>query len=134
MQFEDEHDGLNAGNAGLESALKSLVPVAAAKVDPLAAAFAAGRRSSRQTIRAWQSAAAVMFLLAGGSWAMRLATVLPRPSAIVVELPATATPRAQAAGDQTLIMLQRAVEDHGIDGLPASPLPSVRMIQMKDIL
>jgi hypothetical protein len=108
---------------------------AAAAVDPIAAAFTAGRRSSQRTLRVWQSAIAVMFLLAGGSWAMRFTSVPPRPSpAIVIQLPATSAPRAQAAGEQTLIMLQRAVEDRGIDGLPASPLPSVHPIQMNDML
>jgi hypothetical protein len=132
MQYED--DGLIAGDSGFESALKSVMPIAA-KVDPIAAAFAAGRRSSQRTLRAWQSAAAAMFLLAGGSWAMRFATVPPRTSsAVVAELPATSAPRTQAPGEQTLIMLQRAVDDRGIDGLPASPLPSVRPIQMNGML
>jgi hypothetical protein len=133
MQY-DEHEHLNADDAGLESALKSLTPRRAA-VDPISAAFAAGRRSSQRTLRAWQSAAAAMLLLAGGSWAMRLTTAPSRTSpAVVVELPATSMPRAQALGDQTLIMLQRAVDDSGIDGLPASPLPSVRPLHANDML
>ena len=50
----DEPRGLNPAQREVEGALRSLAP-ASARVDPVAAAFDAGRRSTRGRVRVWRA-------------------------------------------------------------------------------
>ena len=59
--------GLDPPERELELALRSLAP-AVARIDPVSAAFEAGRRSSRRQVRLWQSAVAALLLVSAGSW------------------------------------------------------------------
>jgi hypothetical protein len=123
MQNENE---LNPADRELELALKSLTPIGG-RVDAIAAAFAAGGRSSQRWVRTWQSAAAAMLLVAAGSWVMRAPTPShdrSTPTIIVIQPAAPARPLP----DQSLLVLQRDVTEHGVDGLPASHIPVVQLM------
>jgi hypothetical protein len=113
-------------NFELEQALKSLHP-APANVDPIAAAFTAGRRSTRRTLHAWQSATAAVLLLAAFPF------LLPAhpPAPIVPPIPHS--PQILVSNPnpspQSLFRLQQVVEQHGIDALPpttSAPITAIR--------
>jgi hypothetical protein len=118
----------------LELALGSLSPVVG-RVDPVSAAFLAGRRSVRRQVVGWQSAAAILLIAGGLSW------VLPVKSPVVhraesVQAVALITPEAapaQPLSDQSLLMLQNAVRDKGLDGLPTSNVPELQVVRAGDI-
>src|SRR5205823_8945410 len=75
----NEPDDLNPADRELEQALKSLLPTSAS-IDPIAAAFSAGRRSATIPLRTWQSAAAAMLLIAAAAWMTRFAAAPTRPA------------------------------------------------------
>jgi hypothetical protein len=112
----------------IEAALKTLRP-AAARLDPIAAAFDAGRASARRVLRAWQSATAAALLLA------ITAVLVPTQRST----PATAEPSHAATlfianpAPQSLFRLQQAVEQRGIDALPSNVPPSVTFIRANDV-
>jgi len=140
MQFEERHDDdeMNAADRELEAALKSLSPKRTTEVDPIAAAFAAGRRSARTQIRLWQSAAAAVLLVAIGSWLMPtgggdrsrgvvISTAPPETLAVV-----TSAPVMPPRSGQSMLMLQQTVRDRGVDGLPETELPTIRNLRVAD--
>jgi hypothetical protein len=126
----------------VESALRSLAP-AAANVDPVAAAFDAGRRSAGRQVRWWRSAAAVLLLLGAGSWMIPFAhreTDVTRPESpggstlVMHKQPKTPAP-VQPLPDESLLMLEQVVREKGVDGLPAPlRLPAVRPVAAGDKL
>ena len=143
---DDDHDhdgtrhaGVAAANRELEAAFASLDP-AVGRVDPLAAAFAAGRNAGRRELRNWRAAAAIA--LAGGalSWlvptgaphqiAERRDMPAPMQPAIVVERP---TPPAsdpwQPLPAQSVLVMSRAVGEGGLQALPAPRLPKPRHVR-----
>jgi hypothetical protein len=134
MQREhDEDDGLSPAQRELESALRSLSP-APRDVDAIAAAYEAGRRSMRWRLHAWQSAAAVILIAAGATWLTTQAPGLDQttptpiaagPRVLVVQTTAPVGQPNQAS----LLMLQQAVSDNGLDGLPALPLPTTPVLR-----
>jgi hypothetical protein len=110
-----EQDGLSPAERELEAALRSLAP---------AAAFEAGRRSTRRQVRRWQLAAAAMLLVTAGMWWApaghdSFATTTDKLSVPLAESVRGTQPRAE----QSLLMLRQAVWEKGVDGLPAVPLP-----------
>jgi hypothetical protein len=115
-----------------EAALKSLTPTEG-RVDPVAAAYEAGRRSAAGQLRVWRAAAAVMVVVGAAAVMLsRSSPNVPR-SASPVAIMAT-QPAAPAAPPQSLFMLQRAVREHGLDGLPASDLPPAQDLRAGDTL
>ena len=132
-----EPDGLNAAQREFERALRSVAPTAA-QVDPVAAAFAAGKASGRRQMHFWRAAAVVALAIGIG---IRLlpagrggAVTLPhdRPGSIVV-FQRESTPTA-ALPDQSVLMLQRALEKQGVEGLPAARLCPVQTLHAGDVL
>ena len=117
-------DELNSADRELEAALKSLAP-AAARIDPVAAAFAAGQRSGRRQLRVWQAAAAALLLVGAGAWLVPAAhqPASPRgvPDSAVALHDAIPT---RVTTDQSLILLRAAVAEHGLDALPRVELPA----------
>ena len=128
-----EDDGLMPGQRELEAALQSVVPTTA-RVDPVAAAFEAGKRSARRGL--WWRSAAVLLLLATGIWLtpMRRGAVDTQPD-LSGQTMATGTSPAPAGPlpDQSLLMLDAAVRAGGADRLPDTPLPSVRAFRADDV-
>ena len=122
-----EQQGLNPAQRELEGALKSLMP-AAGQIDPIAAAFGAGRAAAQRQIRTWQSATGLLLLIAAGSWlfpASRRA-VSPSPSFPGSTLAVTSqNPHPQPWSDQSVLMLQNTMWKNGIDALPSPDLPNV---------
>jgi hypothetical protein len=137
----DEPRGLNPAQREVEGALRSLAP-APARVDPVAAAFNAGRRSAGRQVHLWRSAAAFLLLLSAGSWLVPLSrkgssgVTPPEPAGSLAVIPTRSqvppTP-AQPLPEESLIMLQQAVRDKGLDGLPAPRLPAVREVGAGDL-
>jgi hypothetical protein len=124
--------GLSPGARELELAMKSLSP-AAARIDGIAAAFAAGRRSGERPMRVWRAAAVLMLLVGAGSWLMPARHNAAVPSqefspAIAIE-PSPAAPLAA----ESLQVLQQTVREKGLDGLPAENIPAVHVINAEDI-
>jgi hypothetical protein len=127
-----EPNGLNDEQRELELALRSLPP-ATARIDPIAAAFTAGRKSSRRQLRLWRSAATLILLIAVGS---RLITTARNsavaPSDISDTTVAIHTPPAPPA-PQSLQVLQETVREKGLDGLPSADIPSVQIISIGNL-
>jgi hypothetical protein len=121
-------ESMNDADRDLELALRTLSPSrssTATIVDPIAAAFAAGQRSSRRALRLWQSATAAAVVIAGGvlltSPSIRPAfPVVPSDSRVVVATSPPPIEPSAAPSDQSLIMLWQAVRERGVDRLPVS--------------
>jgi hypothetical protein len=127
-----EPNGLNDEQRELELALRSLSP-AVANIDPIAAAFTAGRKSSRRQLRLWRSAATLMLLIAVASRLIptgRNSAVVP--SAITDTTVAIHTPPAPPA-PQSLQVLQETIRDKGPDGLPSVDVPNVQIISVGNL-
>ena len=131
---DDQLPDLNPADRELEAALKSLSPARTAQIDPLAAAFAAGARSTRTQVRLWQSAAAAVLLVALGSWFMpsgeRANTVVTMPPEMIAV--ATSAPVTSPPSGHTMLMLQHTVRERGVDGLPETDLPTIRNLRAAD--
>ena len=129
MQKPDPID--DPANHELEAALARLAP-AHTRIDPVQAAFEAGRRAQRRSLRHWQLATAAMLVLGAGSWLMLLRpspSTLDRGSTIQV---VRSEPRSLP--EQSLILLDRTVRDQGAEGLPATRLPRAVSIDASDAL
>jgi len=127
--MQDEH-ALTPAQRELELALKSVTPTAA-RVDSAAAAFSAGRRSARRRARFWQSAAFVLLLAAAGSWLVpaRHIADLPSDRSGLMVVDAHPPSPVRPLSDQSLFILQAAVREKGVDGLPATDVPPVYNVQ-----
>jgi hypothetical protein len=139
----DEQNDLTPADRELEAALKSLAPSRATRLDPVAAAFAAGSRSAQRQVRFWQSAAAAVVMIGVGSWLVPFghrANVAPPPPLVATSPPpaiavATTAPPSPPASlaSQSLVTLQHAVYENGVDGLPQTQLPTVRDLRVTDL-
>jgi hypothetical protein len=131
MQNED---GLNAAERELESALRSLAP-RSAKIDPVAAAFEAGRRSARRQVRLWQSAAAAMLLVSAGAWLVPVSrdgvAVAPRR---VMPFAGSTARATQPFSVQSVARLRAAVRERGLDGLPVVQIPAAELMRVDNRL
>jgi hypothetical protein len=141
MQSE-EHDDLTPADRELEAALKSLSPARAAGIDPIEAAFVAGGRAARRQMRVWQSAAAAALVIAIGSWMIPLGreaevppppTIASVPPSSVVVVVATAPSAWPSPSSHSLVTLQQVVHEKGVDGLPATELPTVGNLRISDL-
>src|SRR5215469_5928905 len=130
-----EQHRLNADQRELERGLRSVAP-AAVRVDPVSAAFAAGRASGRRQVRFWRAAAAIVlttgiaihFMPAGHT---AVETSHDSPGTVLVIQQQSGPP---ALPDESLLMLQRAIEDRGAEGLPAPRLCPVESLHAGDVL
>jgi hypothetical protein len=130
-----EQDGLNPAEQELEEALKSLAP-AAARIDPVSAAFEAGRRSVRTQLHVWRMATAAALLIGvGGLMLPRHVGVGPNiQSGMQVAVHRSAPELAPPLAAQSVFRLQAAVREHGIAGLPPTRLPAVGSGRPSDVL
>lgn len=117
-----EPNGLNEPERELESVLRSLSPTSAG-IDPIAAAFTAGRRSGARRLHAWQSAAAVLLLLVIG---IRLMPAR-HGGAIEPTNSSTATVATEAPAPQSVEALETVIREKGVDALQATNVPAVQL-------
>jgi hypothetical protein len=125
-------DNLNPADRELEDALRSLSPMTS-RVDPIAAAFAAGLKSARHKIHVWRSVAAIVTIALIGSW-----TIPPQhhsmPANQFVEMPTSNPPQVVTAVDaRSVMVLQEAVRDRGMGALPKAEVPIIRPFDAKDM-
>jgi len=131
----EEFDPLNPAERELAAALKSLSPAAAA-IDPVAAAFAAGQTAARRREHWWQGAAALSLALCGMAWlspAVRSnhpATPGDHLIPIVASVPDQPLP---AMSQDSVICLRQAVLERGLDGLPHTHVPSSEPVNLHDM-
>jgi hypothetical protein len=120
-----EHDDLNPELAQVAESLKALVP-STAEIDPIIAAFDAGRRSVRKPLRFWQSIAAVILLALVGTTFRSSHRAAPTSPAVVQLTP---VPPIESANPtplprQSWLALQNTVAKDGVNALPMSDIPS----------
>ena len=130
-----EQDGLNMERRNLELALRSVAP-GAVRVDPVSAAFAAGQASGRRQAKFWRAAVAILLatgiairLLSPGRTAIETSHDVPAPVVIIEQ----ESPHASLP-DESVLMLQRAINDRGAEGLPAPRLCPVQTLHAGDVL
>ena len=128
-----QENELSPAEREMEAALRSLVP-SSARIDSVATAFAAGRRSARRELTLWRGAAAIVLLLSIGSRLIPsgkeqpLAGKPPRPTTVV----ATMTPMPPIS-EQSMVMLRRAIGERGIEGLSPVQLSPVKTINEHEL-
>jgi hypothetical protein len=131
-QRTSHEDDLNPADRELEDALRSLSP-ALARIDPIAAAFAAGEKSAQRVTHVWQSLAAIVTVALIGSW------MIPTPHHAApgnqfVEMAGSNPPQVVTAMDAHSVMaMQEAIRDRGIGALPKIEVPAVRPFDAKDM-
>jgi len=120
-----QQDGLTPELAALSEALKTLKPTPA-RVDPVAAAFAAGRRSALRPLRVWQSIAAAVLVAGTATSLLSLHRDAMNPPTVkpVIVQSSEPLPSAQPMSAQSLLALQATVSRDGLDALPVSDIPS----------
>lgn len=136
-----EQDRLNPAERELEEALRSLAPTAA-HVDPIGAAFEAGRRSTRRQVRLWRSATAASLVVLAVASVIPTGPVGVTRAPIIAEHAAPTSPHAirpvsfarEPVAEHSLVMLQAAIREHGVSGLPATELPIVESRPRNDML
>jgi hypothetical protein len=115
----------------LVHALRDVAP-RQARIDAVAAAFAAGSGSARRRLVFWRSSTLAMLLLGSAGWLIQM-TDRAAPSVAPPALAVASAPPAYRSS-QSLIMLQRSVREGGIDALPDSYLPAAATIRTSDSL
>ena len=128
-----EQDELNPADRELEAALKSLTP-RATRLDPVAAAYSAGQRSARGEVRRWRAAAAVIALLGAGTWLFPLGQSFWGEERAYVPAIATVSPEMRPVSEQSMVMLQKAVWEKGVDGLAPVQLGPTKVIRVDEVL
>jgi hypothetical protein len=137
-----QDDNLSPADRELEAALMSLVPAAALGIDAIAAAFAAGQRSTRRQVFAWRCATAATMFAAVALWATwsvqtfrdQFPEQSSRSSIAYHAAPTPApAPTYTTAAQQSVLILNQAVRERGIDGLPAPQLPAARVDAPMDL-
>jgi hypothetical protein len=127
-------ENVNPEHLELETALMTIAPCAA-RLDPVAAAFEAGRRSQRRQANLWRSAAAALLLAGLALWMFPNRVVPPaqqdRTGSTIASRQSTAP--AEPLADQSLLMLQAVVREGGLDRLPTADPPPVRAFRPGDL-
>jgi hypothetical protein len=129
-----EHDELSPVDQEVVEALRSLKP-AAVRIDPVAAAYAAGRKAAKNQVLSWRAIAAVLLVAGTASWLVpagesQVPDVRSQPSL------ASAVPdvRVADAHAQSLAALQYAMYRNGIRSMPATNIPPAGSIRVSDRL
>jgi hypothetical protein len=123
-----QEQGLSPGQRELEEALKTLRP-ADGRIDPVGAAFGAGKALARRQVHLWQSITGLFLLVAAGTWMLPAHHVDVSPSnqfhggALALE-PQAAHP--QTWSSQSVLMLQESMWKNGMDDFPSTQLPDVK--------
>jgi hypothetical protein len=97
----------------LESMLRTLLPVPGA-LDPISAAYRAGRRSTRTTLLAWQTSLGIMALATAASWFSRPGVPIAQPvrdEPVAVRQPAEPAPMSPADPQSIAVLEQQMFSD-----------------------
>jgi len=132
-----EQNGLNPAQRELEAALEAMIPTIT-RADPIAAAFTAGTKLGRRRARFWQTVTAITLAVGIGiHFAPITHNYVPASSSEVHGTTALLQPPSAPTRrwlDQSLLMLQKAVDNSGVDALPAPRPAPVRAIGGSEIL
>jgi hypothetical protein len=129
-----EHDELNPAEEEVVEALRSVAP-RAVRIDPLAAAFAAGRQSAENQLVRWRALAATLLVAGSAAWlwpAGEHGTDANRPQPTFASH--FSDIRLSDTHAQSLVALQHAVYRNGIQSLPATDIPRAGSIRVGDRL
>jgi hypothetical protein len=129
-----EHDELNPVDQEVVEALRSLVP-AAVRIDPVAAAFAAGRQSAQNQLVRWRALAATLLVACTAAWLWPAGDYgadgnRPQP-AIASQFSNSSWSDAHS---QSLAALQHSLVRNGIQSLPTTSIPPTGVIRIGDRL
>lgn len=135
--MSDEFEpNLSGTDRELESALSSLSPDRNNELDPIVAAFDAGRLDGNRRLRVWQGAsllsgslAAVVMIVAGLRGGVRGDVVHNGPVAIVSN---DLTPLDRPS-DESVLRLRQRVLASGLDSLPPAPSINVPPLSVRDL-
>ena len=123
-----DQDELNPAERELEAALKSLTP-RAARLDPVAAAYSAGQLSARR----WRVATAAMALVGIAAWLPPAGKYWTIRQEVGVPVVVAVSPEMRPVSEQSMVMLQKAMWEKGVDGLaPVQPAPT-RVMHIDEI-
>jgi hypothetical protein len=129
-----KHDELSPADNEVVETLRSLAP-ASARIDPVAASYAAGRNSAKSQVLRWRAFSAVLLVAGTASW------FVPAGESTVPEVRpqsdfASAAPGTNLADAhaQSLVALQQAMYRNGIQSMPATSIPRAGSIRVSDRL
>jgi hypothetical protein len=129
-----EHDELNPADHEVVEALRSLVP-AAAEIDPVVAAFAAGRQSAQNQLVRWRALAAALLVAGSAPWLWptgELGSGANHAQPVVVSHIADGGLTDRHA--QSLVALHHSIYRNGIQSMPATNIPAAVSIRVSDRL
>jgi hypothetical protein len=127
-----DQDELNPAERELEAALKALAPKTM-RLDPVAAAYSAGQRSARGEVRRWRMATAAVALLGAGTWLLPVGQYWTHRIDVGVPVAAVMLPEIQPVSAQSMVMLQKAVWEKGVDGLAPVQLAPTKVLHIDEI-
>jgi hypothetical protein len=129
MEFGDKELNSSADRE-MAMALKSLAP-AAARLDAISAAVAAGRRIERRRTRLWHGTSGLIAVLCVAIWFDTGNHVVPS-----IQSPPQWTSSAKTVieplPEESVAGLQAAVELHGLAGLPPLDRPADKPVHVSD--
>jgi hypothetical protein len=126
---------LDPADQVLAAALKSVAP-AAVSIDPVAAAFIAGRSNARKQNRLWQGTALLAVALCCAGW-LKPPAQSDRPTTHDTgSNTAVVSATEQSIGPispLSALSLQRAVLEHGMAGLPPVEVSSNQPVNVQEL-
>ena len=129
-----QHDELNPAENEVVETLRSLSP-APVQIDPVSAAYTAGRRAAQKQVFRWRAMAAVLLIACTASWLIPTGKTMMREvhpqSNFASVVPGANSAYAHA---QSLVGLQYAMYRNGIQSMPATNIPPAGSIRISDRL
>ncbi len=125
-----EENPLSSELQELEDALSRSMKPAATSIDSVAAAYGAGHNAARREVRNWRAATIAMFAIGAAGWLIPARSAAPRPATMTTVV-VNDSPRPSAT---SLVVLQRAIMENGLDDLPEAQLPAASSISAGDRL
>ena len=127
-----DQDELNPAERELEATLKSLTP-RATRLDPVTAAYKAGQRSAHREVQGWRMATAVAAIFGAGTWLLPVGQNLLAEKPVRGPIAVAMSPELRPVSEQSMVMLQKAVWEKGVDGLTPVQLAPARVIHIDEI-
>jgi hypothetical protein len=129
-----EHDELNPADHEVAEALRSLTPTAV-RIDPVVAAFAAGRQSAQNQLVRWRALAAGLLMAGSAAWLWPEGEpgdgANPTQPSVASRFADGHLPERHA---QSLAALQHSIYRNGIQSMPPTSIPSAGSIRVSDRL